>query len=667
MNRRDLCMVVVSALAIALAASGARAAADGVAELVTAVPKTAAGFERFDTKMVDTQSRRIIDRAAANGVYDQGTLGSAERAAGNVRMVESLTATKQRVDEHLNRTLALRTEFAKLPVGPDRREAIRRYLATCAKLSSLSARLRYLLFDIISEAGYEVESQPRARDALLDVLSRRRSSIGAEALTMWLAPRSEFHPDLPTQYKLLKLFAAAREHDLVPVVASYIRAARAPGAIIYAAEVLDHLGIPQDPRPGVDPTLPKPPITAAELWAIVRRVDTRELSESLRARHADLLKMLKERKEKGVTDHSYRLGAFAVQPGDWLLMRNPSPYNLFTDLSPGLYTHVGVITDEVGSDGLRRIVLVDLPERGTRIPATTIDTYVQRTLNYIVLRHPDTRVARTMADAARSVIGNPSQFDLNFRTQRLAPLKGKPLQGKKIHTYCAGLLLLCGQQSTETRTNFFPIPEYPAGGLTVKNLAKLGLTFGDNFISPTGALFSQKMAIVGRKPPMYSPAREIEEIVFNHFASGLVDRKLEPTVDLYKTLRLKVAETAKGNPLLAKAMAMAVEVSESTDLVAAAKAAAVVETLDEVAYAASGEFTAARDAIVSGPLSELAREGWTRSEIEQARQLRARHAHLFRRWTAEEISPRGLRIALVDYYARQGRDNIDKRFFPAKP
>ena len=654
-------------LAITIDTGRAADPLDGTVKLAVLIPRSAAAFQNLNTKEITEQCERVINRAVAIAVYDRGEFGSPKRAAGNVQMINRLTATKTRVDSQLRKTLALRSEFARLPAGPDRREAIRRFLATCSRLNDLSARLRYLLYDAISEAGYEVEPQKRAREDLIELLSRRRSSIGADALSMWLAPDSEYRPDIPTQYKLLKLFADAREHDLVPVVAGYVRNARYPAAVIYAAEVLEHLGVPQEPRPGADKSLPRPPITAAELWAIVRRVDTRDLSESLRARHADLLKSLSKTKEKGVTGRSYRLGSLEVKPGDWLLMRNPSPYNLFTDLSPGLFTHVGVITDEVGSDGLRRIVLVDLPERGTRIPATTIDTYVQRTLNYMVLRHDDEKVARQMADAARSVIGNESQFDLNFRTERLAPLKGKPLKGKKIHTYCAGLLLLCGQQTAEPRSAFFPIPEFPARGRTVKNLAKLGLTFGDKFISPTGALFSAKMKIIGWKPPMYSPAREIEQVVFNHFATRLVHRPLEPTVDMYKTLRLKVAETAKDNPLLARALAMAVKVNESTDLVAAAKAAAVVETLDEVAYAASGEFNMARDSIVAGPLSELQRDGWTRTEIDQARKMRSRHADLYRRWVAEELSPRGLRIALVHYYSKQGRDNIDKRFFPDRP
>ena len=58
-------------------------------------------------------------------------------------------------------------------------------------------------------------------------------------------------------------------------------------------------------------------------------------------------------------------------------MRNPSPYNLFTDISPGLFTHVGVVASETGDDGVARIVLVDLPERGSRMPATKVDTCEQ--------------------------------------------------------------------------------------------------------------------------------------------------------------------------------------------------------------------------------------------------------------------------------------------------
>ena len=100
-------------------------------------------------------------------------------------------------------------------------------------------------------------------------------------------------------------------------------------------------------------------------------------------------------------------------------MRNPSPYNLFTDLSPGLFTHVGVVAAETGKDGIRRLVLVDLPERGTTMPATNVDAFVNRSLHYMFLRHPDPAVAKKMGDTAAAVIGAPTEFDLNFRTDHV--------------------------------------------------------------------------------------------------------------------------------------------------------------------------------------------------------------------------------------------------------
>src|SRR4029077_16502182 len=99
--------------------------------------------------------------------------------------------------------------------------------------------------------------------------------------------------------------------------------------------------------------------------------------------------------------------------------------------------------------------------------------------------------------------GNPAEFDLNFRTDRIADLKNVDLRGHKIHTYCAGLLLLCAQQTGLPREVFFPITETTAGGHTKENIAKFGLSLGDGFVSPTGALFSPRLKIVGRNEPSY--------------------------------------------------------------------------------------------------------------------------------------------------------------------
>ena len=53
----------------------------------------------------------------------------------------------------------------------------------------------------------------------------------------------------------------------------------------------------------------------------------------------------------------------------------------------------------------------------------TVD-YLERTLNYMFLRHPDPQVAAQLGQAAASCIGNPCEFDLNFRTDRVQALAG---------------------------------------------------------------------------------------------------------------------------------------------------------------------------------------------------------------------------------------------------
>jgi hypothetical protein len=370
--------------------------------------------------------------------------------------------------------------------------------------------------------------------------------------------------------------------------------------------------------------------------------------------------------KSGLTAEKYQLGECEVRPGDWLLMRNPSPYNRFTDLAPGLFTHVGVMTTETGNDGIRRMVLVDLPERGKSIHPVCIDTYVKRTLHYVILRHPDAGVASKMAARAREAIGNPAQFDLNFRTDRVEQLRGLPLAGKTIHTYCAGLLLLCAQETDAPRSDFFPIEEFAAGGNTETNLAKLGLTFGKGFISPTGALFSPKMELVGSRPAMYSPERDIADQIYDHFALQLIEQTLTPSPDVYQSLRLKLAEAGRANPLLGRALASALNVNENLDLVSAAKAAAVVETLDEVANAAGAKFAQALAALrdTDQRLAEQKPSAARQASVVAYRQT---HANLYKRWTGNRLSPRGLRIALVDYYTLWGRQELDRRFFEAPP
>jgi hypothetical protein len=67
---------------------------------------------------------------------------------------------------------------------------------------------------------------------------------------------------------------------------------------------------------------------------------------------------------------------------------------------------------------------------------------------------------------------------------------------------------------------------------------------------------------------------------------------------------------------------------------------------------------------MAGPLDQLRRQGVKAEEIEGVEKYRARHADLFSQWTSMRLTPRRLRIALVDYYVEQGRQQLEARFFP---
>ena len=581
-----------------------------------------------------------------------------------------LSDGRQRIDGLLEELLAQRADLAPLGATDGGRETVRAYLRSTARLTDLSGRLRYALFDALGAAAFKFASQPAQRERLVDALLAERSAVGAEVMAAALfdpprdAPNRAVAATPAVKEKLLRLIAVSGARELLPVVARFAAAEGTPPELVLsAAETIRAVGLPQDARPGQDETLPPPTITAAQLHETLTKLPARRLRGESARRRTELLAWLSERRTVGLVEDSYRLGKFDVRPGDWLLMRNPSPYNLFTDLSPGLFTHVGVVAMEQGSDGLRRMVVVDLPERERTMQATNVEVYVERTLNYVFLRPKQTDLGRVMGQVAASVIGNPTEFDLNFRTELVAELKGRPLAGQAIKTYCAGLLLLCGQETGLPRSELFPLPEGVAGGRTAENLATMGMSVGTDFISPTGALFAPALNIVGRREPVYDPRREIEEAVYDHFAVTLAAEPLRLSTDLSQSLRVKLAEAARDNPALARSLAEAAGINSDADLAGAARAAAVIETLDEIAYGASDDFVAARAALTAGSVKPLRDAGATDEQIAVLQRLRERHDDLFQKLSAGQLAPRDLRIALVRYYTAQGRRQLDQRFF----
>ena len=649
------------------AAIGETKAADGLngwlRALAKSLPAEAAKYSADTDAALDKAAQAVEQWAAEVAAFRAAK--TSEQVFDSVAL---LLDAKKTVDHLLDSTLDVRREFASLDDTPERHAAICAYLAATSRLIDLSGRLRYLQVDAVRTAAPKLLNQLGDRQRLLDRFILDKSSVGAYvAASQWIAPSEDGRlprVDRATRDRVLQLARQVDEPTILPLLVQSLLARDAtPEWTIAVAETIRQIGLPQEPWPDPLEELPPPPITPSRLSDILARLPVSALPADLARRHADLIAWLQTVNREGFSETGYRVGAYEVQPGDFLLMRNPSPYNQFTDLSPGLFTHVGVVALARGRDGLNHLVLVDLPERGNRIPAANVETYVLRSLHFCFLRHPDPQIAAGLAKAAHDVIGNESLFDLGFRLQGVLGLKGQPLAGKRIETYCAGLLLLCALQTPAGRQEFFPIREHPRGGQTLENLAKLGLSMDDDFISPTGALFSQKLMLVGRREPMYDPKREVEEAVFDHFAWLMANRTLIPAPTLFQSLRQKVAEASKTNPIIAEALAKAAGVNAKTDLASAAKAAAVIETLDEIAFGASGEFEDAWGFLREVPANQLAREGEPAEDVAIAAQMQRRHADLYQAFRQGRLLPRRLRIELVKYYTEAGKQGLEERFF----
>jgi hypothetical protein len=545
-------------------------------------------------------------------------------------------------------------------------------LHASSELIELAGRLRYSLHDAIETASFVLDPHPTEFRGMIRLLTEQRVQIAASTLAYALLDPDEESGAVPfsdeVKSGVLQLCRVSQDPQVVIFVAEFLRQPSVSAELALAAmEAIRQLGLPQTPREEQTERasdLSPPATTAGELLEILDRLEPQFVSDAQLARRDELRRWLDERHERGCTADGYRWGDAEVRVGDWLLMRNPSPYNRFTDLGIGLFTHVGVVAEEVDERGVRRLVIVEVPERRARIPATNVDAYLQRTLHFVFLRHSDPQVAAGMGYTAASLIGNECQFDLTFRTDRVAALKGRSLEGVPIHTYCAGLLLICADATGRPRDEFFPIEERSAGAQFLSNLQRLGMSIGDGFISPTAPLFSSELRIVGEREPMYDPGREVKEAIYDHFADGMRFRELRPSPDMYQQLRESVASLAKTQPWLRRAIARAADVSEQLDLEAASRAAAVVETLDEIANAAALDFERSRMAILMGPSEVLHEQGLPAEELKDLMELRREHAELLDDWLAGRLTPRELRRKLVDYYSRRGRQQLDHRFFP---
>lgn len=632
-------------------------------DLLVTIPQDAA-----EHNLETAQKIKQLVPQVESWLVEINSLADSESEKNIFASVERILEANETLNTAIANLYKQRVNFAKIEDATNQHFAVRGFLETVTALINLSGRIRYYCVDFFTDIGYLLEDYPEKHEALVDIFTEHKNSVGAITSLRFLADNlsdssASGFPD-HLKGKILQLVRVTRDLQTLPILADILKNQNIdPELAIFMVDTIRHIGLPQFSRPGTDETLTPPIVDGEDIFKILSNMDGKKLSPTDQRRYQQLNRWISTHNKQGVVDDEFQFGAMKVREGDWLLMKNPSPYNRFTDLYPGLFTHVGVITTEIAEDGKRRFVVVDLPEIGNTIPATPVDKFIERTLDFVVLRHQDIDVQKTMGKVASSIIGNKSKFDLNFRTTEIEKLKGQNVEEKLIEGYCAGLLLLCAQETGKPLKDFFSLEEHPAGGNTLRNLAQLNVSMPDQFLSPTGPLFSSKFEVVYRCKTTYSPRREIEQAVYDHFAEQMRDGHLTPSKTWYHTLRLNLAQAVKTNPALGKALANAAGVNENIDLVAAAKLGAVVETLDLIAKKASSNYRNVRRAFRIDALDNIEPGPKGDKLFDAIVQRRRQHADLFVRWEAGVLTPRELRIALVNYYIDQGCKQLDGRFF----
>ena len=298
-----------------------------IGQVRSIAPRTAMDFGRASLAEAVEKSCREVEAQTAG-------VGTPPRTADRedvLKRVERVIVGKDRVDRLLDETFDLRKELVKNAAAPDR-SALRNFLRVVGALIDLSGRLDYQLRDTINDAAFRLASSRSHREKLLEILTRYRSSMGAEVM-VWLLfdpPANSANGALPASVAekrlVLRLIYATGNIEQVPLLARFLREEkRCPELTVAAAAVLRHVGFPQDQRPGDTGEENRPPITAGQLLPLLQQLPASALNAESAKLREDLVKWLAARKENGLAEDSYRLVNCELHPGDWMLVRNPSP------------------------------------------------------------------------------------------------------------------------------------------------------------------------------------------------------------------------------------------------------------------------------------------------------------------------------------------------------
>ena len=145
------------------------------------VPQSAQDFGQLDAAALSEASAAVEQWTVLWGRVAIGQM-TEEQIGTIARLLEA----KKSVDRQLDNVLSMRTQFASMPPDEKRHAALRGYLQGASTLISLSGRLRYALVDAIDDVADRMSDRPSTREHLIEMLTEKQSSVGAEVMAVEL-------------------------------------------------------------------------------------------------------------------------------------------------------------------------------------------------------------------------------------------------------------------------------------------------------------------------------------------------------------------------------------------------------------------------------------------------------------------------------------------------
>ena len=171
------------ALAFGLLAHSAPAQDKGLDQAIeharTIAPRNAKDFKQASLIEAMEKSCREIEtqiRPSGNAAPNRGSGRRLETRGTSI-------VGKAQVDQLLDESFELRKGLVKDAADADR-SALRSFLGIVGALIDLSGRLDYQLRDSINDAAFRVAGHRLQREKLLEILTRHRSSMGAEVMDL---------------------------------------------------------------------------------------------------------------------------------------------------------------------------------------------------------------------------------------------------------------------------------------------------------------------------------------------------------------------------------------------------------------------------------------------------------------------------------------------------